>query len=72
MFHPDGGRLQASQPPALFQFCSHWFGAKIEAFASPFNRNTSYPIYYSAFPDVDAAFGSSGARQQQQRISVWC
>jgi phosphorylated CTD-interacting factor 1 len=61
VFYPDGGRLQASQPHALFQFCTHWFGAKIEAFASPFNRNTSYPLYYSAFPDVDAPFGSCGS-----------
>lgn len=61
VFFPDGGRLQASQPHALFQFCSHWFGATIEAFASPFNRNMLYPIYYSAFPDVDSAFGSSGS-----------
>jgi hypothetical protein len=61
VFYPDGGRLQASQPHALFQFCSRWFGATIEAFASPFNRNTSYPIYYSAFPDVDCPFGSCGS-----------
>jgi hypothetical protein len=61
VFYPDGGRLQASQPHALFEFCSHWFSANIEAFASPFNRNMTYPIYYSAFPDVDLAFGSSGS-----------
>ena len=61
VFYPDGGRLQASQPHALFQFCSRWFGATMEAFASPFNRNMSYAIYYSAFPDVDSAFGSSGS-----------
>ena len=61
VFYPDGGRLQASQPHALFQFCFHWFGATIEAFASPFNRNMLYPVYYSAFPDVDSVFGSSGS-----------
>jgi hypothetical protein len=75
VFYPDGGRLQASQPHALFQFCSHWFAANIEAFASPFNRNMSYPIYYSAFPDVDSAFGSHGSffdAQMPQGVALCC
>jgi hypothetical protein len=36
-------------------------GACIECFASPFNRNVSYPRYFSAFGDVDIPFGSSGS-----------
>ena len=75
VFYPDGGRLQASQPRALFDFCSRWFSATIEAFASPFNRNMTYPIYYSAFPDVDAAFGSSGSffdAQLPQGVALCC
>jgi hypothetical protein len=75
VFFPDGGRLQASQPNALFQYCSHWFGATIEAFASPFNRNMLYPIYYSAFPDVDSVFGSSGSffdAELPQGVALCC
>ena len=75
MFYPDGGRLQASQPHSFFEFCSRWFAATIEAFASPFNRNMSYPTYYSAFPDVDSAFGSSGSffdAQLTQGVALCC
>ena len=48
-------------PTTCTNRASNRLGATIECFASPMNRNVTYPRYFSAFGDVDSPFGSSGS-----------
>ena len=50
--------FQASLGGHVFRALQSLIGCNFEVFASPFN--TYYGAYCSAFPDVDACFGSSG------------
>ena len=54
----QGGIMEASLPPAVFDVLKQDFGVFMEGFASPFN--THFARYCSLFPDTDCAFGSIG------------
>ena len=55
----QGAGLQAAVHGQVFDFLLQEFDCKMECFASPLNCR--YERYCSAFPDTDAAFGSSGS-----------
>lgn len=53
-----GYGFQASVGPEVFHLLRRTVGVQVECFASPLNA--FHGRYHSAFPDVDAAFGSCG------------
>jgi phosphorylated CTD-interacting factor 1 len=55
----EGAALQSALPPAAFAVLTDALGVEMECFASPLNCH--YARYCSAFPDVDARFGSRGS-----------
>lgn len=55
----SGVNLHAAIPPALFRMLGEKMGVTTECFASPLNATLRY--FMSAFPDVDAPFGSIGS-----------
>ena len=54
----QGYGFQASVGPGAFETLRDAIGAGTECFASPLNA--FFPRFFSAFPDVDAPFGSCG------------
>jgi len=54
-----GGGFQGAIHEEVFDALREDFGCRMEIFASPFN--CYYPLFFSAFPDVDAPFGSVGS-----------
>ena len=54
-----GAGFQAACPPAVFTLLRERLGVAFEGFASPLNCH--FPRHCSAFPDVDAPFGSVGS-----------
>ena len=64
----DGGGFQCAVPPPVFECLRRQWGVACEGFASPLNctpfaqtHEHAAFSYCSAFPDVDARFGSSGS-----------
>jgi len=55
----QGAGYQSALPDALFCVLEEELGVTHECFASPFNH--FLPSYFSAFPDIDRLFGSSGS-----------
>ncbi len=55
----EGKGWQAGTPDAVQACLQRHFGVFAEAFASPLN--CYHPLYFSAFPDTDGAFGSCGS-----------
>lgn len=55
----EGVNMHAAVPPKVFAILVDEIGVSAEAFASPLNA--TLPRFLSAFPDVDAAFGSLGS-----------
>ena len=58
--HLPGG-FQCALPAAVFTCLQKQWGVDIEAFASPLNATLGANHFCSAFPDVDAPFGSRGS-----------
>lgn len=57
--HPANGAMQAAIHTQVFDSLQANFDVDFECCASPLNCR--YPSFCSAFPDVDAAFGSMGS-----------
>ncbi|KAG7362089.1 phosphorylated CTD interacting factor 1 WW domain containing protein [Nitzschia inconspicua] len=55
----QGAGLQAGVPGSVMDALLKWFDCRMESFASPLNCR--YDQFFSAFPDVDAPFGSQGS-----------
>ncbi|CAL1165509.1 unnamed protein product [Cladocopium goreaui] len=55
----QGGNMHAAAPESVFAWLRDHMGVTCELFASPLN--CYFAQYYSAFPDVDAFFGSRGS-----------
>eukprot|EP00435_Cladocopium_sp_Y103_P044178 s354_g12.t1 len=55
----QGGNMHAAAPESVFAWLRDHMGVSCELFASPLN--CYFAQYYSAFPDVDAFFGSRGS-----------
>ncbi|CAK8992849.1 unnamed protein product [Durusdinium trenchii] len=55
----QGGNMHAAAPECVFAWLRDEMGVSAELFASPLN--CFFAEYYSAFPDVDAFFGSQGS-----------
>jgi len=58
---PVGGGYHAAAPEPVFRLLNRVLGVTHECFASPLNRSDVLPFYCSAYPDVDAPFGSLGS-----------
>ena len=58
-FAMQGHGFQAACPENVFHILNQFLNVSFECFASPLN--CYYGAYCSAFPDVDASFGSSGS-----------
>jgi len=54
-----GGNMHAAAPESVFAWLRREMSVRCEVFASPLNCYFSQ--FYSAFPDVDAPFGSQGS-----------
>lgn len=55
----SGGNMHAAAPETVFSWLKEELGVGCEVFASPLN--CYFSTYFSAFPDVDAPFGSRGS-----------